>query len=73
MHTASKFTRGTVIAIWVFIGLGFASLYCVHNSIAAGVYFVYVMPVPLLFAIICEVAAKRRRNRERRTHSRAPR
>ncbi len=73
MDNDSKLTRGAVIAIWVFIGLCFGSLYCVHNSIAEGIYFVYAMPVPLLFGIICEVAAKRRRKGERRTHSRAPR
>ena len=72
MNNASKFTRGTVIAIWVFILLAFGSLYCVHNNIAQGVYFFYAMVVPVVFAIICEVAAKRSRNRERRRFSRAP-
>lgn len=73
MDNDSKLTRGAVIAIWVFVALVFGSLYCVHNNIAGGVYFVYAMPIAVLFGIICEIAAKRRRGRERRTYSRPPR
>ena len=67
-----KLTRGSVIAFWVFAALVVGSLVCVHYSIASGQYFVYAMPVPFIFAAICEVTALRRRNKERRKYSRAP-
>jgi hypothetical protein len=73
MYDESKPRRGTQIAIWVFLLLVMGSLYCVHYKILDGIYFVYAMPIPIIFAIICEVAAWRRRGRERRTYSRPPR
>ncbi len=72
MYDESKLRRGTQIAIWVFLLLVAGSLYCVHNKILEGVYFFYAMPIPIVFGIICEVAAKRRSNRERRRFTRAP-
>ena len=67
-----KLTRGTIIALWVFLALVVGSLVCVHYEILAGTYFVYAIPLPVIFAIVCEVVAKRRHNRERRRFSRAP-
>ena len=67
-----KFTRGTTIAIWVFLALVVGSLVCTHYKIMGGIYFVYAMVLTVVFAIVCEVAAKRKRNDERRKYQRAP-
>lgn len=72
MYDESKLRRGTQIAIWVFLLLVAGSLYCTHYKVLEGQYFVYAMPLPFVFAAICEFAAMRRRNKERRKFTRAP-
>lgn len=72
MNDEFKFTRATVIAFWVFMALLVGSLISAHYQSLAGVYFMYAMPLPFVFAAIFEFVAKRRRNRERRRFTRAP-